>query len=213
MLSQLAASIPVQPDRDTAQRWAEDELAKAEYDFSPGLFERLAAWFAEHFGDLQETAFSTGHFVLLALIIAVVVGFALFVAPKVFARRKRAAEQAVFDDDGMTLEEYLALAEAALAAQKWDDAYIALFQALVRGLEQRLIIDQQPGRTAQEVSRDGSARIPDLGHDLAQAATTFDAVRYGDQRCGELDIQAIQRLRSQVEVARIADLSMSRGAR
>lgn len=213
MLPLLVASIPVQPDRETARRWAEEELSKSEYDFSPGLLERLAAWLTERFGGLQLTEFGTGHFVVLALIIAVVVGFALFVAPKVFARRQTTEDRSVFDEDGMTREEYLALADAAVAARQWNDAYVALFQALVRSLEERLIIDPQPGRTAQEVSRDGSARVPGLAQELAHAATVFDAVRYGHRHCTSQDIESIRGLSSQVEVARIADFGMSRGVR
>ena len=74
-----------------------------------------------------------------------------------------------------------AAADAAAAAGDVRTAVLERFRAVVRELEERAVLAEQPGRTADEAARDAAARLPGLGERLTAAARIFDDVRYGDR--------------------------------
>jgi hypothetical protein len=55
----------------------------------------------------------------------------------------------------------------------------------VRGLEERGLLDERSGRTADEAAADGGTRLPALRAELAAAATVFDDVHYGGRPATE----------------------------
>jgi hypothetical protein len=52
-------------------------------------------------------------------------------------------------------------------------------RAIVRGLEERAILDERPGRTAHEAAAEAGRSLPALTAELTAAAAVFDDVRYG----------------------------------
>ena len=198
---------PVDPDAETAQRWAQDELARAEYHTGPSLMQRLLGWLSEQLSRMQDTtvAAGPGPLLLVAAIIAAVVAVAFVVAGPV--RRSRAARSAGGDvllDDARTAEQIRAAALAAAAAGDLALATAEWFRALVKGLEERTLLDERPGRTADEAATAAGARLPGLARELADAATTFDAVVYGRREVGADDEARMRALEHRVQQVRPA---------
>ena len=50
---------------------------------------------------------------------------------------------------------------------------------MARSLEERVVLDPRPGRTADEVAREAGVRLPGAAEALSDAARAFDDVTYG----------------------------------
>lgn len=173
--------LPVQPDAGQGRSWARAELAGPEYDH-PSLVRRALEWLLARLQDLplphgSGTAI-TGT-VLVALLVALLV-WALWRAGGPLGRRAGAADD-VFDAPARSAASHRAAADAAAGAGDLRTAVLERFRAVVRELEERAVLAEQPGRTAGEAARAAAARLPDLGAPLAAAARAFDDVRYGDR--------------------------------
>lgn len=202
-----ALDVPVQPDRDTARGWLVEELSRAEYAQSPSLLERLLGWLLSLFdGELPGLDVPPWQLLLGAVVAtAVVVAVAWWVAgPVRLARRARRPSAVVLDDDARTAAQLRAAADDAAARGAWAVAVAERFRAVVRGLEERVVIDERPGRTAQEAAAAGAERLPDLAGPLHRAATLFDDVHYGDLPAGPADDALMRDLDARVQAARPA---------
>jgi hypothetical protein len=181
----LRADVPVTIDRDAAQRAAEAELAKPEYHAAePGVFERVLQWLGQRLSDLfgaASTAVPGGPLGLLVLL-AVIVLVAAVVRLRVgkLARNVR-APGLVFESPARTAHDYRHAAEQAFAGGDFAAAVRERFRAIVRGLEERGVLDALSGRTADEAARDAGARLPGSREELVAAARLFDDVHYGDR--------------------------------
>jgi len=186
---------PVTPDGPTAQRWAVDELSRPEYHQRESLLVRFLHWLGELFDGAPTLGMPPGWaaVVLVGAVVAVV-GIALLVAGPVRRTRRVRTARPVFDDAPRSAAELRALADDAVARGAWDEAVVERFRALVRGLEERVVLAEVPGRTADEAARDASAAFDDLAAELAAAARTFDDVRYGGRHAGPADDAALRRL-------------------
>ncbi|MEN8581867.1 DUF4129 domain-containing protein [Burkholderia sp. RS01] len=203
MLTLLATEPPVQPDREEARRWAVEELSKREYrDAEPGwlaeLWRQFLDWL-QSLGSGQATAEGSPTAPLIGIGIAVLLGLAIILArPRLNARRR--APKEVFDPDGrVTAAAYRRLAAAAAARGDWAAAVVDQFRALVRSAEDRAVLEPQPGRTADEAAAQLAAVFPTAAEKLAQAATVFDAVRYGSGSANEAHHEAIAALDSALD--------------
>jgi hypothetical protein len=65
-----------------------------------------------------------------------------------------------------------------------------------------VVLEPQPGRTADEAVAALSRPFPAEAARLDQAATTFDAVRYGNRTAHGSDYEAMTRLDLDIEAAR-----------
>ena len=196
-LPAAAAADVFIPDGDEARRWAEDELARAEYQAAkPTWFDRLAAdvveWLVRLFqGD------GTGSVAPVAVtIIVIVIIAALVVALLVWGRPRasrvvRRRADLLGERDDRTAAQLRAEAERRAKAQDWSEAVVLRFRALARALLERDVIDPAPGATAQGIAREASAAFPGFADRLHAAATGFDAVRYLDVTAAEDDYRAI----------------------
>jgi hypothetical protein len=88
-------------------------------------------------------------------------------ARQVFAGRKR------------TADEYRAASAAAAEAGDHEQAVRERFRAIVRALEQRGLLDERSGRTADEAATEAGKLLPDCAAVLAGGARLFDDVHYG----------------------------------
>ncbi|MFC8731620.1 DUF4129 domain-containing protein [Luteimicrobium sp. NPDC057192] len=187
---------PVTPDGPTAQRWAVDELSRPEYHQRESLLVRFLHWLGELFDGAPTLGMPPGWaaVVVVAVVLAVVGGALVIAGPVRRTRRVRTARP-VFDDAARSAAELRALADEAAARGAWDEAVVERFRALVRGLEERVVLAEVPGRTADEAARDASGAFDDdLAPGLESAARTFDDVRYGGRHAGPDDDAALRRL-------------------
>lgn len=175
--------VPVDPDAPEARRWLQDELSKPEYQSAqPNAFDLAMQAIRDWIASLFEGA--TGLpgpllalLAIVAVVVLVVIGLLVFGLPRL--RRRRAPAAPLFDDaDRRDLATLRRAATAAAAAGDWPLAIEERFRALARGLVERDLIRVHPGTTASGVAHAATARFPDHGPALRDAAADFDAVRY-----------------------------------
>ncbi|WP_265521843.1 DUF4129 domain-containing protein [Oerskovia flava] len=199
----LRGEVPVDPDASTARRWLLEELALPEYSTGPSLLERFLKWL----GDLFDGAPSLDMDPLTAAVVIVVAllvvgAIAYYVAGPVRLSRRTRIAGAVFEDDERDAAELRAAADAAAAAGDWATAVVERFRAVVRSLEERVVLEPQPGRTAHEAAASAAQRIPGLTAELEQGARLFDDVLYGKVTVGPDADQVLRHLDSRALAAR-----------
>lgn len=176
-------SIPVTPDPDTARRWAEDELSKSMYHHSESLADKVLRWFLDFVGKLLDAGSGNSippvGYLLGALVVIALIIIATRIAIPAAQQRRRRGASVLLGDDARTAQQ---MRDAALAASRVGDntlATLEYFRALVRGCEERVVIDDRAGRTAREAARDIATAVNQHYAELRSAATTFDALCYG----------------------------------
>lgn len=176
----LFADIPVDPDATTARDLLRGELTNPVYHDSPTLFERFVTWFTGLFDGLVVPGVSgVWGAVLVVAVVLVVVGVALLVSGPLRRDHRRAAAPVLHVDDARTADELVAAAEQQARAGDLSGATLDAFRALVRRSEERALLDDTPGLTADEAVRLLGAPFPGFTAALDQAGATFDAVYYG----------------------------------
>lgn len=176
----LGATTPVDPDAATARQWLRDELTNPVYHDGPSVLERFIAWLRGLLDGVSLVGLSGTWSAIAVVVVALVLaGVALFVAGPVRGSRLARTAPGVLDDDLRTTVELVAAAAAAAARGDFTAATLDAFRALVRGAEDRVLLDPRPGRTAHEAARELAPRFPDLATSLAEAAAVFDALCYG----------------------------------
>lgn len=202
----MIASVPVELGRDEAAQLARDELAKQIYrDAGPGLVERLVRWLLEQAGRLLDGAAGVspggyaGLVVVLLLVAAAVIAVRLKVGP---LGRRAAREEALFVGRTRTAAQHRAAADAHAAAGEWAEAVRERLRAIVRSLEERAVLDERPGRTADEAAADAGRALPSCAAGLRSAAVLFDEVWYGGRPAGPESYAALRDLDAQVQAAR-----------
>ncbi|WP_236795913.1 DUF4129 domain-containing protein [Amycolatopsis sp. GM8] len=202
MILPLPADVPVTIDRDAAQHAAQAELAKPEYHAAdPSLAGRMLNWLAHRLSDLFDAASKAvpGGVLGLVVLLAVLVLIAVVVRLRVgkLARNAR-VPGTVFEDRTRTAADYRQAAESAFAAGEFAPAVRDRFRAIVRGLEEREVLEALSGRTADEAARAAGARLPGSRDELAVAARLFDDVHYGDRPATAEDYRRLAALDEQV---------------
>ncbi|OBA99850.1 hypothetical protein A5662_01365 [Mycobacteriaceae bacterium 1482268.1] len=170
-------------DRDAAQEAAQRELAKPIYP-KPSLTERIADWLDDLIYRIAQEGSSLpgGWFTItvLVIILAVAVVVAVRIARRTM-RTSRGGEHALFDSHGLTASQHRATAEQYAAQGEWAAAIRHRLRAVARQLEEDGVLNPVPGRTATELAKDAAAAVPGLSDELAQAATAFNDVTYGER--------------------------------
>jgi len=184
VLAGVVTEVPVDPDAETARRWAEQELADPIYHRGESLLQVVLRWIQERFAEAQN-ALSTmdGRSAALVLGSVVIVGVVvtlLVVGPVRRSRRSQRSSVEVFVDDNRTAAELRRSADTLAAAGRWSEAVLDRFRAILRSLEKRAVVDERPGRTAHEAAVQAAAVLPPCAADLHRASRMFDDVCYGD---------------------------------
>ena len=202
----MIASAPVELARDEAARLAQEELAKQVYrDAGPGLVQRVVGWLIERAGKLfdEVAGVSPGGYAGIAMVLLLVVVAVVAVRLKVGPLgRREAREQALFTGRARTAAEHRAAADAHAAAGEWSDAVRERLRAVVRSLEERAVLDERPGRTADEAAAEAGAALPAVAAELARAARLFDDVWYGGRVAGPESDATLRAVDEQVRAAR-----------
>jgi hypothetical protein len=180
--AQLGAVAPV--GRDEARQAAERELSKGIYhQDDPGpvtrAFDALVDWIGRLLDRILDAApgGSFGPLVLLAVVLVVAAVVLWRTGPIRRAARARSPQLELSGDLGAG--EHRRRAEEHAAAGRFAEAVRERMRAIVRELETRDVLDPRPGRTADEVAREGGAVVPTIAEDLRVAAGVFDEVWYG----------------------------------
>ena len=191
VLAGVVTEVPVDPDAETARRWAEQELADPIYHQGESLLQVVLRWIQERLAEAQN-ALSTMNgrsaaIVLGSVVIIGVVVTLLVVGPVRRSRRSQRSSVEVFVDDNRTVAELRRSADTLAAAGKWSEAVLDRFRAILRSLEKRAVVDERPGRTAHEAAVQAAAVLPPCAADLHRASRMFDGVCYGDVEAGRDD--------------------------
>ena len=197
-------TVPVDPDAETARRWAVEELADPVYHRGPSLLDRFLEWLRSLFEGAPEAVDLDP--VLTAVAVVVVLGLVVtagfWFAGPVRMNRRSPESLVVLGDDTRTAAELRAAADAAAGRGDWSAAVLDRFRALVRSLEERALLDERPGRTAHEAGEEAGARLPTRTDDLRRAARLFDDVCYGHVAVDESADAWLRRLDADVAATR-----------
>lgn len=178
------ADVPIDIGRDDAQRAAEAELSRPEYAaLRPTLLVRAVRWLVERFADFLHHAAQlspAGYGGLVALLVVLVL--AVIAVRLALGRigRVRKAPAVLFGDAAATAAEHRRAADAHAERGEWALAVRERLRAVVRGLEERDLLDARPGRTAAEVAAEAGRVLPGCAEPLRAAAHLFDDVWYGE---------------------------------
>ena len=202
----FGAAVAVGPGRGEAARLAREELAKAIYgQAQPGLAERVLRWALGHLLGLLNAASGVspggylGLVVTALLVVVVVVAVRLQVGP---LARRATADRPLFAARPLTAAEHRAAADRHAATGAWNEALRERLRAVVRSLEERAILDERPGRTADEAATEAGRLLPDCASDLRQVAALFDDVWYGGRPATPAADAAARALDARVSAAR-----------
>ncbi|KNC19537.1 hypothetical protein AC792_05385 [Arthrobacter sp. RIT-PI-e] len=180
------------PDAAEARRLLDEELAKTPYlDAQPNLLERVIEGVLRSIGEFLDglTGLGAGPgTVVLAIGAALVVLIAvLLVKPRLNARG-RTTGTAVFEDGGRySAAEHRTRASGFAATGDWNSAVAETLRALIRTAEERLVLDEQPGRTAAEAGVQLGAVFPALAPEIRRLTGLFDETRYGSGQASAED--------------------------
>ncbi|KRV47650.1 hypothetical protein AQ490_04435 [Wenjunlia vitaminophila] len=195
--------VPVTIPRDPAREAARRELSEPVYhQDDPNLIQRGIDWIWDTIGDLLSatSGAAPGGWVGIAVIVLVVLLAALALRLRLGRlRTPTGGERALFDERPLTAAEHRAAAERHSAAQHWDAAVRERMRALVRGLEERTLLDPRPGRTADEAATAAGRVLPEHAARLRAAARAFDDVCYGGRHAGPDTYQHLRDLDVDVE--------------
>ncbi|ATO61185.1 DUF4129 domain-containing protein [Mycobacterium avium subsp. hominissuis] len=170
-------------DRDAAHRAAADELHKPIYS-KGSTPSQLVAWLNDAiYRMLQKISTVPGGW-LTATVLFLLLAIAAVVAVHILRRTmrtRRGGDHLLFEAALLTAAQHRATAESCAAEGDWAAAIRHRLRAVARQLEETGVLTAAPGRTANELARDAGAALPHLAGELAQAATAFNDVTYGEQ--------------------------------
>jgi hypothetical protein len=209
----VIADIPVDLGREEAADLARAELADPIYAQSqPPLLQRALGWLLERIQEGIDRVVDAapggwlGILGIVALVVLAVVAVRWRVAT---LARSHAGTAALFAGAPLDAAEHRARAERLAAQGAWAEAVRERLRALVRGLEEAGILDDRPGRTADEAAREAGRALPEHAQALARATRTFDDVWYGDRPAGAAEYAAVADADARVGGARGASTRMT----
>ncbi len=179
--ARLPFDVPVDISREDAQRLARLELAKPEYTRQEdSLVARILSWIGERVQDALNAAGDVSPLAWFGLL-----GIVLLVALAAVAVRRRtgaltrSASEALFEGRERSAADHRRESERLADAGAYAEAVRERLRAIVRDLQERGIVDDLPGRTADEIAREAGAALPSAAADLRSAARVFDDIWYG----------------------------------
>ncbi len=197
--------MPLEPTEEEARRWLVEELSRPEYAAArPSLLDRAVEWLVDLL--TRQSVPAAGDalaLTLVTLLVVVVLAVVLRSVGPVRLGGRRARDGAVFDDTVvLSATEHRTRADRLAAEQRWEDAVRERFRAIVRALEERAVLDERPGRTADESVHEAGLALPTLVEALRSAARTFDDVSYGGRDADARQHQTLVDLDRAVQAAR-----------
>jgi hypothetical protein len=178
----LLAVAPLTPGRSEARDLLRRELLRPEYHRNdPSLVERALRWVLDAaqrlLSQLDPHSSGIGWVALLVLAAAIAV-LVVLVRRRVGPLARSGVVPALFSGRTLPADEHRARADAAAASGRYAEAVRERWRGLVRGAEERGLLDPRPGRTVDEAARDVAAVLPGTSAALAEAARAFDEIWY-----------------------------------
>lgn len=192
--AQRAAEAPATPDAEAAREAAREELSKPVYHPRPNPFRLLWEWFINQVTGARLLPAGLPQWVSVAIVLvaaSLLVGVLVIVLSRYTRIRRRNRAHALFNADSRDSAALTRDADAAAVAGDFVTAVVERFRAIIRSLDERGLLEDYPGMTAQEAAHLAStalagARLRDgtrleLTGQLHEAGDLFDAVRYGER--------------------------------
>ncbi|MET8948043.1 DUF4129 domain-containing protein [Streptomyces sp. NPDC004542] len=202
-LAHSGAEPPVTTPRDPAREAARRELSKRMYhENDPSLLERAlnAFWdWVDRALGAASAATPGGGFGLAVVVLAVVAVLAALWWRLGTPLRRPTSAAALFDERPRSAAEHRAAAEAHAAQGHWNQAVQERMRAIVRSLEERVLLDVRPGRTADEAAAEAGRALPSHTDRLHASAREFDDVTYGGRTASEQSYHRIAELDRDLE--------------
>ncbi len=203
----IAGALPSQaPDADEARRLLEEELAERVYtDAQPNLVERIISDVLRAIGRLLDGLGSlgpgAGTLVLAAGAMIIIVLAVVLVRPRSNTRGTR-QEPGVFEHGGRySAAEHRRRSSARAADRDWNGAVAELLRAIIRSSEDRVLVDEQPGRTASEAAAQLGGIFPSLAAEVSWLAELFNETRYGRGTATEQQYRRVAELDARFSAA------------
>ena len=197
------AVLGVDVDRDEGRRLAARELAHPRYHRDdPTPLERARDWFFERLGKLVDGAIevtpggASGLAIIALLLLVSLVAFLVLRSVRSSASSGSAGDHVpgLLGLSDLTAAEHRRHATAAATEGRWSEAVLERFRALVRGLEERTVLDLGRGATADEAAAEAARRLPALADRLRAAAWEFDDVVFGERPADRSTYERMARL-------------------
>ena len=172
--------------RADAAEAARNELRHAIYrndrSWIDRLRERIGRWLSGRTSDAAHTVVGGPNLVVMIALAVLLFALVAAVVWRGGGLQRNATRAEVLDfDRPMTAREHRARADTLAAAAQWRDAVRERLRAMVRELEERGLLDERPGRTANEIASEAGAVLPGVSTDLGVATRAFADVWYGDR--------------------------------
>lgn len=203
----LSTQGPLDPDRDEARRWLQDELDSGDYRLEEPWWLRLWQWVTDRLPDPAALGplppWTT--WVVLGAVGVAVLAVVLFVTRDRWRTGRLATggeAGSVLDGARRSAADYRAAARDALAAGRADEAVLEAYRAIAAGAIERTLLDDRPGRTAHEVAQELGQVFDEHATGLGRAGDAFDAVRYGGRSASEEQARAVLDLEAALATAR-----------
>ncbi len=203
----LNSDPPVQLGRDQARRLAQQELAHRRYHrHDPGLLQRGLHRLLDQFDLAHHSVTPRGPGALIGLLVlGVLIGAVVYGARRFSPAIARAGGHGpLFDGAVRSAQEHRTAADAFAASGQWAEALRERVRGLVRGLEERGLLEPRPGRTAGEAATEAADPLPAHRDGLTAAARTFEQVWYGGRAATAADQDAVRMLDERVRATRAA---------
>jgi hypothetical protein len=181
--------VPDPIGRDQARELARRELDKAIYhrdepSVLDKFFDKVGNWLDSLFQHASQPGAGGGGGGVIAMIVIVVlilavIGLALWWARG--GRNTKSARDALLDGTLSAAQDHRSLAERHAAAGEWAEAIRERLRAIARSLEERVILEPRPGRTADELALEAGSALPEQAGELVLGVRVFDDVWYGDR--------------------------------
>lgn len=196
---------PLTSSAQQADELLRRELAKPEYQQHKGLVQTVVDWLGQQLDRALHNAGGAVPLVAWLLVLLAVILLIVFAATSLRRGRGRAPStitDAVLGEREMSSADLRRRAAEAERTGDLQQATLDYFRALaVRGVE-RALVDPAPGLTAHEIARILGARFPASCDTVFAAASTFDAMLYGDRPADASDCASMRGLDQQLERTR-----------
>lgn len=192
----LPLDVPVDLGRDAAAEAARRELAKHAYQRDDDWLTAAGRWVVEHLAELLDRAAAAspgGHLGLLAalaLLVALAVVVRLGTGP--LARTSR-ARPLLEGGRPVSAAEHRTEAARCAEAGRWAEAVRARLRALATDLAERGVLEDRPGRTADELATEVAGELPSCAAAVKAAVRVFDETWYGGRAASSSSYDTVAR--------------------
>jgi hypothetical protein len=192
--------------RDGAAHEAHGELTKRIYQQArPSIEQQVISavwrWLLKAYHRIVD-ATPGGAVGLLVIIAVLALAAVFFTRHGVSGRRRTGGGTGLELPADVSAVQLRAEADAFAARGEWAEAVRARLRAVVRGLEERGVLDPRPGRTAAEVAAEAGRARPQLRDLLWAGALTFGEIWYGRRPATAADDAALRELDAALQRSR-----------